>query len=160
MKTSVIEVHDMLSVLSVDEVEKRIGEVPGVESVTLNYAAASATVRYDETRLEVSDIKSVVRQRSYEPVEPVPSGDKPTEKKVEATATPPAVKPPEEKDKTETKPPTKAGAHDEHPQSTTIVKPVENKVDSPEEKDKAESKPPAKAEDLDMHPPSTTAAKL
>ena len=30
MKTSVIEVHAMLSVLSVDEVEKRIGEVPGV----------------------------------------------------------------------------------------------------------------------------------
>ena len=29
MKTSVIEVHDMLSVLTVDEVEKRIGEVPG-----------------------------------------------------------------------------------------------------------------------------------
>ena len=51
MKTSVIEVHAMLSVLSVDEVEKRIGEVPGVESVTLNYAAGNATVRYDETRL-------------------------------------------------------------------------------------------------------------
>ena len=50
MKTSVIEVHDMLSVLSVDGVEKRIGEVPGVESVTVNYAAGSATVRYDETR--------------------------------------------------------------------------------------------------------------
>jgi ribosomal protein L12E/L44/L45/RPP1/RPP2 len=30
MKTSVIEVHDMLSVLSVDDVEKRIGEVLGV----------------------------------------------------------------------------------------------------------------------------------
>ena len=39
MKTSVIEVHDMLSVLSVDGVEKRIGEVPGVESVTVNFAA-------------------------------------------------------------------------------------------------------------------------
>ena len=38
MKTSVIEVHDMLSVLSVDGVEQRIGEVPGVESVTVNYA--------------------------------------------------------------------------------------------------------------------------
>jgi copper chaperone CopZ len=50
MKTSVIEVRDMLSVLSVDEVEKRIGEVPGVESVTVNNAAGSATVRYDETR--------------------------------------------------------------------------------------------------------------
>ena len=49
MKTSVMEVHAMLSVLSVDDVEKRIGEVPGVESVTVNYAAGSATVRYDET---------------------------------------------------------------------------------------------------------------
>ena len=66
MKTSVIDVHGMLSVLSVDEVERRIGEVPGVESVTVNFAAGSATVRYDETRLEVADIKSAVRQREYE----------------------------------------------------------------------------------------------
>ena len=65
MKTSVIEVHDMLSVWSVDEVEKRIGEVPGVESVTVNYAAKSATVRYDETRLQVADIKSAVRRSGY-----------------------------------------------------------------------------------------------
>ena len=70
MKTSVIEVHAMLSVLSVDEVEKRIGEVPGVESVTVNFAAGSATVRYDETRLEVADIKSAVRQRGYESAAP------------------------------------------------------------------------------------------
>jgi P-type Cu2+ transporter len=70
MKTSVIEVHDMLSVLSVDEVERRIGEVPGVESVTVNYAAGSATVRYDETRLEIADIKSAVRQRAHESAAP------------------------------------------------------------------------------------------
>ena len=70
MKTSVIEVHDMLSVLSVDEVEKRIGEVPGVESVTVNFAAGSATVRYDETRLGIADIKSAVRQRGYESTAP------------------------------------------------------------------------------------------
>jgi len=70
MKTSVIEVHDMLSILSVDEVEKRIGAVPGVESVTVNYAAGSATARYDETRLEVADIKSAVRQRGYESASP------------------------------------------------------------------------------------------
>jgi len=67
MKTSVIEVHAMLSVLSVDEVEKRIGEVPGVESVTVNFAAENATVRYDETRLEVADIKSALRLRAHEP---------------------------------------------------------------------------------------------
>ena len=70
MKTSVIDVHAMLSVLSVDEVEKRIGEVPGVESVTVNFAASSATVRYDETRLEVADIKSAVRQRGHAPDAP------------------------------------------------------------------------------------------
>jgi len=70
MKTSVIAVRDMLSVLSVLEVEKRIGEVRGVKSVTVNYAAGSATVRYDETRLEVGDIKSSVRQRGYESTAP------------------------------------------------------------------------------------------
>ena len=62
MKTSVMEVKDMLSVLSVVGVEKRIGEVPGVESVTVNFAAGSATVRYDETRLSLADIRSDVRQ--------------------------------------------------------------------------------------------------
>ena len=66
MKTSVMEVHDMLSVLSVQGVEKRIGEVPGVESVTVNHAAGSATVRYDETRLDIADIRSDVRQSAHE----------------------------------------------------------------------------------------------
>ena len=51
MKTSAIKVRGMLSVMSVLGVEKRIGDVPGVESITVNYAAGSATVRYDETRL-------------------------------------------------------------------------------------------------------------
>ena len=76
MKTSVMEVHDMLSVLSVDGVEKRIGEVPGVESVTVTYAAGSASVRYDETRVDIPDIKSAVRQSGFEPIEPgaVPAG--------------------------------------------------------------------------------------
>jgi copper chaperone CopZ len=76
MKTSVIDVRDMLSVLSVQGVEERIGEVPGVESVTVNHAAATATVRYDETRLHVGDIKSDVRQRGYAVAnEPTPKPD-------------------------------------------------------------------------------------
>ncbi|WP_411281912.1 heavy-metal-associated domain-containing protein [Gemmatimonas sp.] len=70
MKTSTLQVHDMLSVLSVDEVERRIGEVPGVASVTVDFAAGRATVRYDETRLENADIKSAVRQRGFESTEP------------------------------------------------------------------------------------------
>ena len=67
MKTSVIEVHDMLSVLAVDEVEMRICGVPGVESATVNYAAGNATVRYDETRLDVADIKVILHQRGHQP---------------------------------------------------------------------------------------------
>ena len=66
MKTSVMEVRDMLSVLSVSGVEEQIGKVPGVESVTVNFAAGSATVRYDETRLDIADIRSDVRQSGYE----------------------------------------------------------------------------------------------
>jgi P-type Cu2+ transporter len=91
MKTSVIEVQDMLSVLSVDEVEKRIGEVPGVDSVTVNFAAESATVRYDETRLEIADIKSAVRQRGHESAaSPRASGDDP-HKGHAASGAPPAA---------------------------------------------------------------------
>ena len=67
MKTSVIEVRDLLSVLTVDEVEKRIEDVAGVESATVNYDAKNATVRYDETLLEVADIKVLIHQRGPPP---------------------------------------------------------------------------------------------
>ena len=73
MKTSVIEVHDLLSVLSLDDLEERIGEVPGVESVTANFAAGNATVRYDETRLDITHLKSAVRQRGYDHAVPDPA---------------------------------------------------------------------------------------
>ena len=70
MKTSTLQIHDMLSVLSVDEVERRIGGVPGVASVTVDFAAGRATVRYDETRLENADIESAVRQRGFDSAVP------------------------------------------------------------------------------------------
>ena len=63
MKTDVIEVRDMLSVLSV---EARIKDVPGVESATVNYDAGTATVRYDETRLKAAEIKPAVHQAGYQ----------------------------------------------------------------------------------------------
>lgn len=89
MKTSVMDVSDMLSVLSVAGVEERIGEVPGVESVTVNFAAGNATVRFDETRLDVAAIKSDVRQRGSDadaqPRAPTPEGH-------EGHAAPPAKK--------------------------------------------------------------------
>jgi Cu2+-exporting ATPase len=94
MKTSAIEVHDMLSVFSVDEVEKRIGEVPGVQSVTVNFAAGNATVRFDETQLEAADIKSAVRQRGFDAAAsaggPADDGD---EGKAASAGAPPAAPP-------------------------------------------------------------------
>ena len=68
MKTSLIEVHEMLSALSLDKVGKWIWEVPSVESVSVNFTAGNATGHYDETRMEVGDIKSAV----------LPSGDEST----------------------------------------------------------------------------------
>ncbi len=91
MKTSVIEVHDMLSVWSVEEVEERIGKVPGVESSTVNHAGGSATVRYDETRLQVADIKSAVRQGAYEPATPIEPKTPPVTPTVIAPAPTPAT---------------------------------------------------------------------
>jgi len=94
MKTSVIEVHDMLSVLTVDEVEKRIGGVPGVDSATVNYAAGNATVRYDETRLEVADIKVMVHQRGPQPAGeslPIDGNEHQPARKPDAVPTPKAT---------------------------------------------------------------------
>ena len=142
MKTSIINVHDMLSVLSVEEVEKRISEVPGVESVTVNFAAENATVRYDETRLEAADIKSAVRQKSYESDAPEQSAVKPVEDKAEAPATPPAVKPLDEKDKTKTIPPASKEKAEE---------PAGHKKDE---------MPKEKGEDPNEPPPAPNADKL
>jgi Cu2+-exporting ATPase len=66
MKTSIIDVPDLLSVLTVDDVEKRFGEVPGVESATVNFSAKNVTVRYDETLLDVAGIKILVHQRGQQ----------------------------------------------------------------------------------------------
>lgn len=104
MKTSIIFVNDMLSVLSLEEVEKRIGEVQVVENVTVNLTTENAKVRYYETRLEANDIKSAVRQKSYESDAQEPPEVEPVEDKAEDPATALAVNPPEEKEKTETMP--------------------------------------------------------
>jgi copper chaperone CopZ len=79
MKTSVTDVSDMLSVPSVDGVEACIGEVGGVESVTVNFAAGSATVRYDETRLKAGDIEVAVRQAPYVDADTAPAAARHTD---------------------------------------------------------------------------------
>jgi Cu2+-exporting ATPase len=52
MKTAVVEVGGLLSVLSAQGVQKRLQKLRGVHHAEVNYVAQSATVPYDElTRL-------------------------------------------------------------------------------------------------------------
>ena len=65
MKTSVIEVEGMLSALSSHGVEKRLGQIRGVHSATVNFAAGSAAVRYDEAQVGITDLQAAVHQCGY-----------------------------------------------------------------------------------------------
>ena len=65
MKTSLIRVGGMLSALSSHGVEKRLRSLRGVDSATVNYASGNATVRYDEARIGIDDIRAIVRQCGY-----------------------------------------------------------------------------------------------
>ena len=145
MKTSNIDVHDMLSVWSVEEVEKHISEVPGVESVTLNYETGHATVRYDETRLGVPDIKSAVRQRSYESF----------------------LQKGAEKEKPETILPVIAENSDQNSSGSTTIEPKEEKeganssdVKQSDEKDISETIPQAKDKSPDGNAPQSKTVEL
>ncbi|TDF62556.1 cation-translocating P-type ATPase [Cupriavidus sp. L7L] len=58
MKTSIIEVGGMLSVLSARGVEKQLARVPGVVKAEVNCVTGSTTVEYDEAITSLSHIKA------------------------------------------------------------------------------------------------------
>lgn len=124
MKTSVIEMRDLLSVLTVDEVEKRIRKVPGVESATVNFAAGNATVRYDETLLEVADIKVLVHQRGQQSPGESQAKEVSEEKPEPKPEQNPGVKPPPEAAPASASPPEPAIQKAVPAPSTTVPKPA------------------------------------
>ena len=65
MKTTVIEVAGLVSVLSARGVEKRLARLPGVRKAEVNYVAGSATVVYDEKRTDLKAIKAKVAECGY-----------------------------------------------------------------------------------------------
>ncbi len=65
MKTSIIEVQGLLSVLSARGVEKQLLKLPGVRKVEVNYVAGSATVVYDDTMIDIKAIKARVHECGY-----------------------------------------------------------------------------------------------
>ena len=65
MKTSVIEVSGLFSALCALGVEKRLRGLPGVQRAEVSYASGSATVAYDETKVDLPSIKAQVRDCGY-----------------------------------------------------------------------------------------------
>lgn len=62
MKTTAIDVRDLLSPLSARGVEKQLAKVPGVKQIDVSCVSGSATVQYDETVTDLSTIKAEVRE--------------------------------------------------------------------------------------------------
>jgi len=58
MKTSIIEVGGLLSVLSARGVEKQLAKLPGIVKAEVNRVSGSTTVEYDETVIHLTDIKA------------------------------------------------------------------------------------------------------
>lgn len=62
MKTTVIDVRDLLSPLSALGVEKQLVKMPGIKQADVNSVSGSARVVYDETVTGLSAIKAKVRE--------------------------------------------------------------------------------------------------
>ena len=65
MKTSTVEVGELISSLSAAGVQRQIAGLPGVHHVDVNYVAGSATVHYDETKISLEDIRRRVIECGY-----------------------------------------------------------------------------------------------
>ena len=60
MKTSTIEVGELVSTLSAAGVARQLSTLPGVHDADVNYVAGSATVHYDEARIALEAIRQRV----------------------------------------------------------------------------------------------------
>ena len=65
MKTSTIEVGDLISTLSAAGVHRQLSTLPGVQHADVNYVAGSATVRYDEAKITLDTIRQRVIDCGY-----------------------------------------------------------------------------------------------
>jgi Cu2+-exporting ATPase len=65
VRTSTIEVGELVSSLSALGVERQLETLSGVHSVDVNYVAGSATVHYDEARVSIDEIRERVMECGY-----------------------------------------------------------------------------------------------
>ena len=62
MKTTVIDVRDLLSPLSAQGIEKRLATLPGIKQIDVNNVSGSAIVLYDETVTDLNAITTKLRE--------------------------------------------------------------------------------------------------
>ncbi|MCK9530628.1 MAG: heavy metal translocating P-type ATPase [Gammaproteobacteria bacterium] len=65
MKTSTVDVGDLLTPLSDMAVERQLSQLTGVQHVDVDYATASATVHYDESLVDLKAIKAKIRDCGF-----------------------------------------------------------------------------------------------
>ena len=65
MKTSTVEVGELVSTLSAAGVERQLRALPGIEHVAVNYVAGSATVHYDESQISLEAIRQRILNCGY-----------------------------------------------------------------------------------------------
>ena len=65
MKTSTVEVGELVSSLSAAGVSRQLSALPGVHHADVNYVAGSATVHYDESRITLEAIRQRVIDCGY-----------------------------------------------------------------------------------------------
>ena len=65
MKTSTIEVGELVSTLSAAGVQRQLSTLPGVHHADVNYVAGSATVHYDEAKITLDTIRQRVVDCGY-----------------------------------------------------------------------------------------------
>ena len=65
MKTVVVSIDGMMSVCDGLGVEKRLLAHAGIENVEANFLNGTATVKYDESKVTLVDIKKMISEWSY-----------------------------------------------------------------------------------------------
>src|SRR5918995_5589714 len=65
MKTVVVSIDGMMSVCDGLGVEKRLLAHTGIENVEANFLNGTATVKYDESKVTLVDIKNMISECSY-----------------------------------------------------------------------------------------------
>src|SRR5215208_2702354 len=65
MKTVVISIDGMMSICDGLGVEKRLLNYPGIHDIEANFLTGTATVKYDESKLTLEEIKKLISECSY-----------------------------------------------------------------------------------------------